>query len=182
MDGAPGDGRATRWFTGDGEKQIPFGNDKPNRDGGVALEPGSEDAGGAAAELELVGAVGEVAEVELIGTEVFYRAEVFKFAGDFGWGEEELERLAGELDAGGERVVSELLEEWEDAAGLAVVEDEAAAFGLGGDEADGGAEGFQGEVRNDAEPSEEAGLGGVEAGGEEAVGERFAFEVDGGVG
>ena len=50
-------------------------------------------------------------------------------------------------------------------AGLAVVEDYARAGGLGGDEVEGGAEGFEGEVGDDSEPCEKCREGGVVAGG-----------------
>ena len=101
---------------------------------------------------------------------------------DFCRREEELEGFAGELDAGGEGVVGELLEERERGAGLAVVEGDAAAWRLPGDESYGCAEGREGEVRDDSEPGEVSWLGGVEAGLLELLGERFAFEVYGRVG
>src|SRR6185437_13620625 len=50
---------------------------------------------------------------------------------------------------------------------------------LRGDEGDGGSEGFECEVGDDAEPGEEGGLGGVEVGGEKLGGEGLAFKVDG---
>ena len=122
--------------------------------------------------------VGEVAGVDLAGVEVFEGVEAGEFGGDLGGGEEELEGLSGELDAGGEGVVGELLEEGKGCAGLAVVEDDAAAGGALGDEVDGGAEGGEGEVGDDSEPGEEGGSGGVEAGEVELGGEGFALKVD----
>ena len=120
------------------------------RQGNALLQPGGEDAGSAAAKLELVGAVGEVAQVELVGAEIFDEAEVFEFTGDFRGCEPELEGFAGLCDAGGKGVEGELLDRRKDAAGLAVIKDEAAASGLRGDKAECRAEGFEGEIRDDA--------------------------------
>ena len=65
------------------------------------LEPGADEAGGGAHHVELVVAVGEVAAVELGGAEVFEVIEGGELGGCFAGGEEELEGLAGLLDAGG---------------------------------------------------------------------------------
>ena len=93
------------------------------------LKPRAEQAAGTAAELEVVSAVGEVAGVDLGGADVFDVAEECQFGCDLRRGEEELEGLAGELDASGKGVVGELLEERKCGAGLAVVEDYATACG-----------------------------------------------------
>ena len=53
----------------------------------------------------MVGAVGEVAAVELGGAEVFEAVEEGELGGGLARGEEELEGLAGLLNAGGEGVV-----------------------------------------------------------------------------
>ncbi len=53
---------------------------------------------------------------------------------------------------------------------------------LGGDEPEGGAEGGEGKVGYDAEPGEEGFGVGVEAGGEELLGEGFVLEVERDVG
>ena len=93
------------------------------------LEPGAEEAAGGASGLEVAVWVGEVAGVDLGGAEVFEGVEAGEVSGDLGGGEEELEGLSGELDAGGEGVPGELFEEGEGLAGLAVVEDDPAAGG-----------------------------------------------------
>ena len=73
------------------------------------LEPGADEAAGAADDTEVVGAVGEVALVDFGGAEVFEVVEGGEFGGDLRGGEEELEGFAGEVDAGGEGIVGELL-------------------------------------------------------------------------
>ena len=143
---------------------------------------GGEQAAGLAEHAEVVRPAGEVAGVDFGGAEVLDFAEAGEFQCHLGWGEEELQRLAGLGYAGGERIVGELFEEGEGRAGLAVVEDEGAAWGLLGDEGDGGVEGFEGEVGDYAEPGEEGGLLWVEAGGDQFGGEGLAFEVDRDVG
>ena len=55
-------------------------------------------------------------------------------------------------------------------------------MGAGCDEAYGCAEGFEGEVGDDAEPCEEGGGAGVEADGEELLRDRVLLKVDGDVG
>jgi hypothetical protein len=89
------------------------------------LKPAAEETDGGAEEPELVLALIEVEGVELGGAKVFEVVERGKFGGGFARGHEELEGFAGELDAGSEGVVSELLEEGQRGAGLAVVKDEA---------------------------------------------------------
>lgn len=93
-----------------------------------------------------------------------------------------MEGLSSKLNAGREGVVREFLEERESGAGLAIVEDHASAGRLYGDEVDGGAEGFEREVRDDTQPREECRNGCIEAGGVELLGERLAFEIDGNIG
>ena len=146
------------------------------------LEPGAGQATCAAHRSEGVGAAGEVALVDLGGAEVFLVVEFAEFGGDLTRGEVELEGFACELHAGCERVVGELLEWWEGGAGLAVVEYDTAAGGMGGDEAEGRAKRLLGEVGHNAEPTEEGGGCGVEAGGVELLRERLPLEVDRGVG
>ncbi len=69
------------------------------RVGLTELEPGAEEAACGAAGGELVGAVGEVAGVDRGGVKVFDSAEGGEVGCDLGWGEEELEGLAGQGDA-----------------------------------------------------------------------------------
>ena len=66
--------------------------------------------------------------------------------------------------------MGKLLERGEDVAGLAVVEDDAAAARLGSDEAECRPEGCECEVRNDAKAGEEGWAGRVQAGDGELVG------------
>jgi len=61
------------------------------------------------------------------------------------------------LNARGERVVGQLFKERKCGAGLAVVEDDAGAGRSCGDEVDGGAEGFEGEVGDDSSQAKKAG-------------------------
>ncbi len=109
--------------------------------------------------------------------EVFEHCEGGKFGGDLGWGEEELEGFASELDAVGEGVPGELLEEGESFAGLAVVEDNSAAVSGLGDEFDGGLECGEGEIGDDSKPGEEGGGLRFEACSGELLRKGLALEV-----
>ncbi len=129
--------------------------------------------------LGTAGCVGKVAGVDGGGVEVLDVGEGGEFEGDLAGGEEELEGLSGLLTRAARESRSSCSREERGGTGEGVVEDQAGAGGLGGEEGEGGAEGGVGEVGDDAQPSEEGGTGGVESGGEQAVGEVLVLEVDG---
>ncbi len=70
--------------------------------------------------------MGKVAGVDLVSAEVFDGPESRELRCNFGRGKEKLKGFTREANAGGERVMGELLKEWQNGAGLAVVEDDTA--------------------------------------------------------
>ena len=131
--------------------------------------------------MEAVGATVEVEGVEAGGVAVLNASEAGgkEFGFELVGAEEEAERLAGSGDAGGEEIEDNAATAGERVGTECVVEAETGAGGELGDGGEGGAEGFDCEVRSDAEPAEKSGEDYVEAGFEEAGGEGFVLEVEG---
>jgi len=135
----------------------------------------------ASAARELITAAGKKAIDHLAGTQVFYfeEADVKQLlAKRFGF-EVGDPALAYVGYAAGSGVVVGADFGVHGFRRVAVVEDDVGTAGDAGDEAQGRPDSVFGEVGDDSEPGEEGLLGGVEAGGGKAFGQRFALEVDG---
>ena len=131
--------------------------------------------------MEAVGAAVEVEMVEAGGIAVLDpgKSGGEEFALQFLRAEEEAERLAGSSDAGGEEVKDGAATARERIGAEGVVEANACAGGEVGNGGEGGAEGFKGEVGDNAKPTKEGGEGGVEASLEQTGDEGLVLEVEG---
>ena len=134
--------------------------------------------------MEAVDAAIEVETVEAGGVAMLNPAETGgeEFTLHFLGAEEEAERLAGGGDASGEQLENHAAAASQRVGVEGVVEAETGASGEMSNSGEGGAEGFEGEVRGDTEPAEEGRAGGVKAGFEETGGEGLVLEVEGDIG
>jgi len=146
------------------------------------LEPGGDQHGELhRGELEAVGAIVEVALIELLVVQLLDRVKAGSAQLRFHcvWGEEELERLAGSGDTGGQRIEGDAADGAEGLRREAVIEAHGAALGELSNCAQGVAEGGEREVRNDSKPAEERGRLQVETGVGQLFGQRVVLEVEG---
>ncbi len=128
------------------------------------------------------GTVGKIAGDDLRGSEIFHLrkaesqqagAELFRIEGGDPWLTQPGYALGAALMAGAHFGRQRFRR-------IAVIEDHLRG-GQSGDEGEGGPDGILGEVRDDAQPGEECGLGGIETGVGETGGQGLPFEIDGGI-